>query len=75
MAREFEEAGLTTVLVTAFPNVAENIGVNRIVKADNFNHPLGQPSLSLDDETKFRMKVLERCFAALGSEVKGPTVF
>ncbi len=68
-------AGFTTGLVTAFPNVAKNVGVSRIVKAERFDCPLGQPGFPIDGEANFRVKILERCLMALRSEVKGPTVF
>jgi len=44
LARTFEEAGLSTVLVTVMPYWAERLGVPRTVGVEfPYGHPLGQP--------------------------------
>ena len=44
LARTFEEAGLSTVLVTVMPYWSERLGVPRTVGVEfPYGHPLGQP--------------------------------
>ena len=44
LARTFEEAGLSTVLVTVMPYWAERLGVPRTVGVEfPYGHPLGRP--------------------------------
>ena len=44
LARTFEEAGLSTVLVTMMPYWAERLGVPRTVGVEfPYGHPLGRP--------------------------------
>ena len=44
LARTFEEAGLSTVLVTMMPYWAERLGVPRTIGVEfPYGHPLGQP--------------------------------
>jgi D-proline reductase (dithiol) PrdB len=44
LARTFEEAGLSTVMVTMMPYWAERLGVPRTIGVEfPYGHPLGQP--------------------------------
>ena len=53
LARTFEEAGLSTVLVTVMPYWAERLGVPRTVGVEfPYGHPLGQPG---DSDTQMRI--------------------
>ena len=38
-------------------------------------HPLGDPSLSPDEEKQLRRKILKTALKALTTEVKGQTIF
>ena len=50
LARTFEEAGLSTVLVTMMPHWGERLGVSRTVGVEfPYGHPLGRPG---DGETQ-----------------------
>jgi betaine reductase len=63
------------VLVTALPQLAEGIGVNRIVRGRAVPHPFGSPDLSPEDEVAFRRSLVELALHALAQDVEGPRVF
>ena len=66
LARTFEEAGLSTVLVTVMPYWSERLGVPRTIGVEfPYGHPLGRPG---DSETQTRvireaLKLLEEAKA------------
>ena len=66
LARTFEEAGLSTVLVTVMPYWSERLGVPRTVGVEfPYGHPLGRPG---DSETQMAiireaLKLLEEADA------------
>jgi hypothetical protein len=61
LARTFEKAGLSTVLVTNMPFWSEKIGVPRTLAVEfPFGHPLGQP----DDLTQ-QMNVIMQALNVL----------
>ncbi len=70
-----ERNGITTVQVTALPEIATAVGVNRIVAGSGIEHPLGNPLLPPDRERAWRKRLLEEALSALQKEVSGPTVF
>jgi glycine reductase complex component B subunit gamma len=75
MAKEFERAGLATVLVTALAPLAKRTGANRIVAGVAMSYPCGDPFLSSSEEGELRRKIVETAFEALQTEVGGPTIF
>ena len=67
LARTFEAAGMSTVLVTMMPYLSEKLGVPRTVGVEfPYGHPLGQPG---DGDTQ--MKIV-RAALAMVAEAKGP---
>ena len=67
LARTFEEAGLSTVLVTMMPYWAERLGLPRTVGVEfPYGHPLGQPG-DRDTQTRIIREALR-----LLEEAKGP---
>ena len=67
LARTFEAAGMSTVLVTMMPYWAEKLGVPRTVGVEfPYGHPLGQPG---DRETQ---TAIVRAALAMVAEAKGP---
>ena len=67
LARTFEEAGLSTVLVTVMPYWSERLGVPRTVGVEfPYGHPLGRPG---DRDTQ--MGIVREALRLLG-EAKAP---
>ncbi len=67
LARTFEEAGISTVLVTVMPYWAERLGAPRTVGVEfPYGHPLGQPG---DRDTQ--MGVIHEALRLL-EEAAGP---
>ena len=50
------------------------VGANRIVPTIAIPHPLGNPSLSHDEEYALRKKLVNRALEALTTEVTGQTI-
>jgi hypothetical protein len=64
-------------VVTCLPNVARDIGANRIVNTrdGHFHHPFGDPSRESDAEREWRLGAARAAAHALTEAVDGPTVF
>jgi len=56
-------------------STARMLRTNRIVIGGGIPHPFGNPDLSLDQENKFRERILKRTFLALKTKVKESTTF
>ena len=71
LARTFEEAGLSTVLVTVMPYWAERLGVPRTVGVEfPYGHPLGRPG-DRDTQTGIIREALRLLEEATGpSEIR-----
>jgi len=69
MTKEIERMGIPTVLITALKNVADNVGVSRLVTGQAITNPTGNPDKAKKDEINERVQQMERCFAALTTEV------
>ena len=66
LARTFEEAGLSTVLVTVMPYWAERLGVPRTVGVEfPYGHPLGRPG-DRDTQTRIIREALRLLEEATG---------
>lgn len=61
--------------VSAMYPLAEQVGASRIVKGVQIPHPLGDPGLPPETDSKLRRKIVETALAALKTEVHEPTVF
>lgn len=55
--------------------ISKTVGANRIVPTVAIPHPLGNPSLTLEDEKVLRRRLVERALKALETPVDGQTVF
>ena len=67
LARTFEAAGMSTMLVTMMPYWAEKLGVPRTVGVEfPYGHPLGQPG---DRQTQMG---IVRAALVMVAEAKGP---
>jgi len=55
--------------------VSLTVGANRIVPTIAIPHPLGNPSLSKEDEYALRRKLVEKALKALQTPVDDQTIF
>ena len=55
--------------------ISMTVGANRIVPTIAIPHPLGNPSLSMEDEKALRRKLTEVALKALETPVEDQTVF
>ena len=55
--------------------ISLTVGANRIVPTIAIPHPLGNPSLTLEEERDIRRNLLTRALKALETEVTEQTVF
>lgn len=75
MVKGIEAYGIPVVQIATVVPIAQTVGVNRIVPAIAIPHPLGNPSLSKEDEYKLRMGIVKKALHALETEVTEQTVF
>jgi betaine reductase len=75
MAKEFERQGIPTAFISTIVPLAESIGPNRIIPGKAITHPLGDPTLSRDEEKAFRRGLVRRALDALQTEIHAQTVF
>ena len=75
MAKEIERSGIPVAYVTTLTSLAEEMRANRIVAGVRIPHPLGNPTLTADNEDSVRMAVTRRALDALVEAVDGPRVF
>lgn len=68
MTKEFERAGIPTVLISTIVPLAQSVGANRIVAGRAIPHPLGDPSLPPDQEKDLRRRMVRRALEALRTE-------
>lgn len=55
--------------------ISLTVGANRIVPTIAIPHPLGNPSLTIEEERDIRRDLLTKALKALETEVTGQTVF
>ena len=75
MAKEFERQGIPTAFISTIVPLAESIGPNRIIPGRAITHPLGDPTLSRDEEKALRRGLVRRALDALQTEIQSQTVF
>ena len=75
MAKEFERQGIPTAFISTIVPLAESIGPNRIIPGRAITHPLGDPTLSREEEKRLRRGLVERALDALQTEIQAQTVF
>jgi len=75
MVKGIEESGIPVVHICTVVPISLTVGANRIVPAIAIPHPLGDPNLSDDEETKVRRRIVEKALHALTVEVTEQTVF
>jgi glycine reductase complex component B subunit gamma len=75
MVKEIEKTGMPVVHICTVVPISLTVGANRIVPAVAIPHPLGNPSLTMEEEYELRKKIVEKSLNALTTEVDGQTVF
>ena len=65
MLKEIERAGIPIVHMCTIVPISLTVGANRIVPTIAIPHPLGNPSLSPEDEKALRRKMTETALKAL----------
>lgn len=56
-------------------SLAEKVGAPRIVPTRGIPYPTGDPSLSSEEEKRWRRSLVEQALVAVSTEVSAPTVF
>jgi glycine reductase len=75
MVKEIERAGLPVVHMCTIVPISKTVGANRIVPTVAIPHPLGNPSLSYEDERALRRRLVEKALKALQTPIEEQTVF
>jgi len=75
MVKEIERVGIPVVHVCTVTPISMTVGANRIVPAIAIPHPLGNPSLTPENEKKLRRKILTTALNALSTEIEDQTIF
>jgi betaine reductase len=72
MALGIEKLGIPVVQITAVPNVAQMVGVNRILRGQTVPCVVGNSALNKEQEKALRRKIIERALEILQMEAPGP---
>lgn len=75
MVKEIERAGIPVVHMCTVTPISMTVGANRIVPTIAIPHPLGNPSLTMEEEKDIRRKLVGRALKALTTEVSDQTIF
>jgi glycine reductase len=75
MVKEIESYGFPVVHMCTVVPISLTVGANRIVPTIAIPHPLGDPTLSVEDEKELRRSLVRTALRALETEVDGQTVF
>jgi glycine reductase len=62
------------VQITAIPNIAEMLGVNRVVVGEAVPHPVGNPKLDAKKEKELRRRYIEKALGLLQQDVTEPRI-
>ena len=72
---EIEKIGVPVVQISAVPDVAKMLCVNRILRGQTVPNVLGNSTLSRGEEKQLRRKYVLRAIEILGMPVLHPQVF
>jgi betaine reductase len=67
-----EKLGIPVVQITAVPNVAQMVGVNRILRGQTVPCVVGNSALNKEQERALRRKIILRALEILQMEAQGP---
>lgn len=65
MTKEIERAGIPIIHVTNLTKISEGIGTHRILRGNSVLHVFGNPSLTHDQEVRFRKNLLSEAIDML----------
>lgn len=75
MVKAIEEEGFPVIHMCTIVPISQTVGANRIVPTVAIPYPLGDPSLSREEEKTLRRRLLDKAFQALQTEISEQTVF
>lgn len=75
MVKEIERAGIPVVHMCTVTPISVTVGANRIVPTVAIPYPLGDPSLSAEEEYTLRRRLVQDALDALATEVEEQRVF
>lgn len=75
MVKAIEKTGIPVVHICTVVPISQTVGANRIVPAVAIPYPLGNPTLTADEERKLRKGIVEKALKALTTEIDSQTVF
>lgn len=76
MGREIEMGGIPICIITSLPDIAQDNGMLRIVRAYGMPFPTGNPwAEDIAQEQAIRRALLQRCLYTLTQTPSKPTVF
>jgi len=67
-----EKLGIPVIQITAVPNVAQMVGVNRILRGQTVPCVVGNSALNKEQEKALRRKIILRALEILQMEAHGP---
>jgi betaine reductase len=67
-----EKLGIPVVQITAVPNVAQMVGVNRILRGQTVPCVVGNSALNKEQEKALRRKIVLRAIEILQMDAPGP---
>lgn len=62
-------------MISAMPQLAQQVGASRVVTGRKIPHPCGEPTLPAEFDFKIRKEVVEAALSALTASVSAPTIF
>ena len=75
MVKEIERYGIPIIHMATITTISQSVGANRIVPTVAIPYPVGNPTLTPEDEYALRREMVERAVNALATEVTEPTQF
>ena len=75
MAKEIERAGIPIVVMCNLIDVAKTVGSNKIVPTVSVPYPLGDPTLSKEEEWALRYHRVGVTLDALADDIKEAKVY
>jgi len=75
MAKEIERSGIPVVVMCNLIDVAKTVGSNRMVPTVSVPYPLGDPTLTKEEEWALRYHRVGVALDALATDISEPKVF
>lgn len=75
MVKEIERYGIPIVHMSTIITISKSVGANRIVPTIAIPHPVGNPSLSAEEELSLRIGLVKKALDALATDITETTEF